>query len=209
MPKVSDEHREARRRQIVEAAMRSFLRSGFQGSSMSDIIAESGLSTGAIYGHFAGKSEIVSAVAIEVLEGGLSEMKEARDPDGAPTHPLDFVLRLVTSLTGRVGGTALPVQIWGRAVVDPDLRELFGTILPEIVAAVAEQTALWLHEVRGLGDEQARTRAEHLAPLVTGMLQGAVIQSELLDEFDLAAYLAPARPLFDGALDDRPSDVVA
>ncbi|MGN6126918.1 MAG: TetR/AcrR family transcriptional regulator [Humibacter sp.] len=197
MPKVSDEHRMARRRQIVEAAMRSFLRGGFQESSMSDIIAESGLSAGAIYGHFAGKSEIISAVASEVLAGGLAELQEARRPDGTPTHPLDFVRRLVWSLTERVGGTALPVQVWGRAVIDPDLRALFGTILPALVTAIADQTALWMREVRHLSDDEATRRGAELAPLITGMLQGAIVQAELLDEFDLASYIEPARAMFE------------
>ena len=50
MPKVSEQHREARRDQIVDAALRCFSRKGFQRTSMADIIAESGLSAGAIYG---------------------------------------------------------------------------------------------------------------------------------------------------------------
>ena len=53
MPKVTDEYRIAKREEIADAALRAFRRKGFQGASMADIIAESGLSAGAIYGHFA------------------------------------------------------------------------------------------------------------------------------------------------------------
>ncbi|QDZ16028.1 TetR/AcrR family transcriptional regulator [Humibacter ginsenosidimutans] len=197
MPKVSDEHREARRRQILEAAMRSFLRGGFQESSMSDIIAESGLSAGAIYGHFASKSEIVAAVASEVLEGGLAAMKEMREPDGTPSHPLDLIQRLVAGLMERAGGTALPVQVWGRAVIDPELRAMFGTVVPAIRAVIADQIALWMHETCGVPDDVAVARGAELAPLMTGILQGGITQAELLDGFDLTAYLALAAPLFE------------
>ena len=67
MPKVTDEYRAARRDEIVDAALAAFRRKGFQAASMADIIAESGQSAGAIYGHFKGKSEIVLEVATRVV----------------------------------------------------------------------------------------------------------------------------------------------
>jgi AcrR family transcriptional regulator len=61
MPKVSDEHREARRDQILEAALSCFSRKGYHDTSMHDIAKEAGLSTGAAYIHFRGKEEILEA----------------------------------------------------------------------------------------------------------------------------------------------------
>ena len=49
MPKVSQEHRDARRAQILRAAAACFERKGYQRTTMADIIRESGLSAGAIY----------------------------------------------------------------------------------------------------------------------------------------------------------------
>ena len=54
MPKVSDAHRAARRRQILDAARRRFVRNGFHATSMQDIFAEAGLSAGAVYRYFPG-----------------------------------------------------------------------------------------------------------------------------------------------------------
>jgi len=65
MPKVSDAHRDARRQQIVDAAVECFAREGFHRASMHDIIKQSRLSAGAIYGYFAGKDAIVEAIAEE------------------------------------------------------------------------------------------------------------------------------------------------
>ena len=56
MPKVSEEYRTARRSEIARAALRCFARKGFDATSMADIIAESGLSAGAIYGHYKSKN---------------------------------------------------------------------------------------------------------------------------------------------------------
>ena len=43
MPKVSQQHRDARREQIMAAARRCFLRDGFHATSMQDLFAEAGL----------------------------------------------------------------------------------------------------------------------------------------------------------------------
>jgi hypothetical protein len=49
MPRVGQAHLDARRQQIVDAARARFAAHGFARTSMADIVAESGLSIGAIY----------------------------------------------------------------------------------------------------------------------------------------------------------------
>ena len=51
MPKVTDEYRVARRDEIIDVAIRCFLRQGYARTSVADLVAESGLSAGAIYGN--------------------------------------------------------------------------------------------------------------------------------------------------------------
>ena len=63
MPKVTEEHRLAKHDEILDAALRAFSRKGFQATSMAEIIAESGMSAGAIYRYFASKADIVRGVA--------------------------------------------------------------------------------------------------------------------------------------------------
>ena len=65
MPKVSQAHRDARREQILDAAKRCFLRDGFHETSMQDLFAESGLSAGAVYRYFPGKTDMIRAIALE------------------------------------------------------------------------------------------------------------------------------------------------
>ena len=82
MPKVSQEHRDARRAQILRAAAACFERKGYQRTTMADIIRESGLSAGAIYVYFTGKQDIVRAVAEESLSNR-AETIIAQADDGA------------------------------------------------------------------------------------------------------------------------------
>ena len=81
MPKVTDEHRESRREQILIAAWKCFARNGFHSTSMADVIAEADLSAGAVYLYFRSKDEIIVAVATQVfggIQGRLADMLAAR-----------------------------------------------------------------------------------------------------------------------------------
>ena len=65
MPRITDERRAARREQVLDAARACLQEHGLEAVSMEMIIARSGLSTGAVYGYFKGKDEIISAVVTE------------------------------------------------------------------------------------------------------------------------------------------------
>jgi AcrR family transcriptional regulator len=76
----------ARRRQILEAALRSFEEKGVEGTTIEDVRRLSGASIGSIYHHFGGKEELASALYIEALrdyQAGLLELLRS-DPDAEP-----------------------------------------------------------------------------------------------------------------------------
>jgi AcrR family transcriptional regulator len=63
VPKVSQAHREARRRQILDGARRTFARDGYEGATVPRLEAEIGLSRGAIFSYFPSKLELFVALA--------------------------------------------------------------------------------------------------------------------------------------------------
>src|SRR2546430_16180992 len=65
MPKVSAEHRESRRRQILEGCRRAFGRYGYEGATVPQLEAETGLSRGAIFSYFPSKLDLFLALAEE------------------------------------------------------------------------------------------------------------------------------------------------
>ena len=65
LPRITCARADARRRQIVEAALICFARRGFHKTTMQDVVKQSGLSPGSIYCHFAGKKDIIVAVVEE------------------------------------------------------------------------------------------------------------------------------------------------
>ncbi len=58
---------QARRRQIVDTAIRTIAARGFSKSSLAEIAREAGISKGVISYHFAGKSELVEAILARLL----------------------------------------------------------------------------------------------------------------------------------------------
>src|SRR5262249_31284974 len=67
MPKVTQEHVDARRRQILSAALRAFAREGFHRTTMQDIFREAELSPGAGYSNFTVKDELIAAIIGEMM----------------------------------------------------------------------------------------------------------------------------------------------
>ena len=92
MPKVSEEHKQARREEILEAAQRVFARHGYEGATVARLEEETGLSRGAIFSYFESKDALFVAVVarssdrlVEIwLERGFRALLDAivnEDPD--------------------------------------------------------------------------------------------------------------------------------
>jgi AcrR family transcriptional regulator len=85
MPKVSEEHKEARREQILEGAQRAFARHGYEGATVARLEEETGLSRGAIFNYFEHKEALFVALVrrssdrfVEIwLEQGYRALLEA------------------------------------------------------------------------------------------------------------------------------------
>src|SRR3990170_8952193 len=98
MPKVSTEHKQRRREEILEGAQRVFARHGYEGATVARLEEEIGLSRGAIFNYFAGKEALFVAVfgesssrLVEIwLERGFRALLDAlvpEDPDWLPPPP--------------------------------------------------------------------------------------------------------------------------
>lgn len=189
MPKVTDEYRASRRDEIAHAAMRAFHRGGFHATSMADIIAESGLSAGAIYGHFASKGEIIVAVAEKAIDARMDEMEEilARSPMPPPSHLLRVLLTgMIHDLGGRL---PMIVQVWGEAMTDPVLREMASTVMSRLRGVYRTYISLWHQRENGVPAVEADERAGEQVVLFLAAAQGFIIQSALFDTFDDEAAL--------------------
>ncbi|HVF18670.1 MAG TPA: helix-turn-helix domain-containing protein [Mycobacteriales bacterium] len=92
MPRVSQDHLDARRREILDGARRCFAHNGYEGATVRLLESETGLSRGAIFHHFRDKESLFLAVAEDdavemaavVAEHGLVQvMRDLRGRDSA------------------------------------------------------------------------------------------------------------------------------
>ncbi|WP_149257640.1 TetR/AcrR family transcriptional regulator [Actinomadura sp. K4S16] len=181
MPRVSEEHLERRRRQILEAARTCFIRKGIHATSMQDIFAEAGLSAGAVYRYFKSKNEIVEA-NIATVVGDLHAFFTAL-AESDPLLPVDEMAeRLadhIVALSGENGPLRLAPQAWALAMHDP-----------EIAAYVADNVIglrdTWTRYIRRLVDAgllPADTDVTAAGKTLFALFPGFLIQRLLLKDF--------------------------
>jgi AcrR family transcriptional regulator len=77
VPKVSEEHVQARRAQILEGARRTFAREGYEGATVAKLEQEIGLSRGAIFNYYPDKWSLFLALAAEDQLGFMRALEEA------------------------------------------------------------------------------------------------------------------------------------
>jgi AcrR family transcriptional regulator len=97
VPRVSQDHLDARRRQILSGARTCFARHGYEGATVRRLEDEIGLSRGAIFHHFRDKESLFLAVAEDdaaamvatVAEHGLVQVMRDMLSRAAATDPGD------------------------------------------------------------------------------------------------------------------------
>ncbi|MET9544014.1 TetR/AcrR family transcriptional regulator [Streptomyces sp. NPDC006627] len=205
MARVSQEHLDARRRQILDGAALCFARNGFHATSMQDVLKEVGLSAGAVYRYFAGKDELITAIVSEVLTDikGIFDVVARQSPPPPPDVLLGHVVAQVLDLRPgmRVEGTSyfprLMVQVWTETLRNDELAALMARIYADVRAA-------WVKVVEAYqeaGMMRADVPADHVARTMIAVVQGFAAQYALFEEVrvevlreGLGALLGMAEP---------------
>ena len=68
MPKISEEQKQAKRGEILEAARRCFARFGYEGATVARLEEETGVSRGAIFNYFPNKQALFVELAVDSSE---------------------------------------------------------------------------------------------------------------------------------------------
>jgi TetR/AcrR family transcriptional regulator, transcriptional repressor of aconitase len=174
MPKVSQSHLEARRQQILDAAIECFSRDGFHPTTMQDIIRESGLSSGAIYTYFASKEELIEAIAERRHARELALIQTAGF-DGEITNTVERLIQGFFHLlidTKEKKERKLAIQLWGEALRNP---RILRTVRKGVDEPSKMLTRL-LQQARDQGDLLPASDPEAMARSMIALFQGLVLQ---------------------------------
>jgi AcrR family transcriptional regulator len=160
MPKVSADHLQARRRQILDGARASFARHGYEGATVRVLEEEIGLSRGAIFHHYPDKDALFMAMAIEDAAAMLDTVAE---------HGLVQVMREMVAApdAGRLG---TQLEIARRLRTDPAFRIAWAPRIAELELAVRAR----LRRQRDVGALRPDVDIDRLASYLELIMEGLV-----------------------------------
>ncbi|WP_406231452.1 TetR/AcrR family transcriptional regulator [Nocardia sp. NBC_01009] len=193
MPRLTPGYRDARRRQIIDAARRCFTRSGFQATSMQDIFTESGLSAGAVYGYFTSKEALVAAIIEEVVAEITAGFDDVLNNEALPPLP-EVLERLFTALDKqdtRREFAALVVQVWAEAVRNP----ILGATLAGSYRTMREKFVRLVKRFQQEGQLDPAAKPGDVARVLTTFGPAFLFQQALLDGVGAKAFSRGVHPL--------------
>jgi TetR/AcrR family transcriptional regulator, transcriptional repressor of aconitase len=201
MPKVTQEHVEARRRQILSAALRAFARDGFHRTTMQDIFREAELSPGAVYSYFTGKDELIAAIIGENM-GFLGETADLFNkplPEGRLRRPGEALVEVIERYQALEIGTAeerarIFPHLIGEQQRNPQLNAAIRTGIERLRTGFATLA----RAAQERGELDPTLQPDHLARLCISLLQGLLLQVGIYgDTIDIDGYARAATTLID------------
>jgi AcrR family transcriptional regulator len=198
MPRVSEAHLEARRRQIIEAAIECFSREGFHRATMQDIVRETGLSPGAIYRYFSSKEEIIEAIADERHAREQARIAATRDEADIEQGLRELAYAFFGSLADpdERSRRRLGIQIWAEALRNPRMLRVVRRGVDEPRAIIATV----VREAQERGEFPQTLDADGVARLVLSLFFGFVLQQAWDPRANLDAYLEAIEAGLNGLL---------
>lgn len=168
MPKVSEEHKEARREQILAGAQRAFARHGYEGATVARLEEETGLSRGAIFNYYENKE----AIFVELVRRSSDRFVEIWLEDG---------FRALLEAIAHEDPEWLSVQVEAARRVRTDER--FREQIARLAEDVREQRESRLARLRGVtrDDVPIEVIAQFLGTLANGVAFARVTDDPLPD----------------------------
>ena len=131
------------RQRLLDAAARVFARQGYAGTKVMDIVREAGLSTGAVYGRFRSKNDLLRAAVLE------RTVHVARLGDAGITRVADLLARMGQVTSGPLtDDEAVRLEAYVAARREPEVAQAITDAIergrevaePLLAAAVADGT---------------------------------------------------------------------
>jgi TetR/AcrR family transcriptional regulator, transcriptional repressor of aconitase len=183
--RVSQAYLDARRRQILDAARRCFVRNGFHATSMQDLLREANLSAGAVYRYFKSKDEIIAAIGFDNVAAFTRAIEEVVQIDDRP--PLDEavgrLLAALERLDAEQDHAKITLQAWSEALRSPALAARVEEGWAELTSSLAGLVEVYQER----GEISSDVAADDVARLLVGLLHGFVVRQAVLGDGDAEA----------------------
>lgn len=192
--KVTEEHVEARKSQILDAAWECFAELGYHQTTMAAIAAAAGLSAGAIYLYFENKDALMQAIGERSREMNRRVVAEARAGSRDPLTALNTVGRAMLAIFTDPRfeeATRVNIEMW------PELLRNEG-----LAANLRSDLAFWkaavdgfLKEAQEAGELRSDVDTKALTLLLISAWEGLRHYKLIDEEFTQTVLLDAMRPL--------------
>jgi TetR/AcrR family transcriptional regulator, transcriptional repressor for nem operon len=189
---------ERTRQEIVRNAAPIFNTKGYEGTSLSDLMAATGLQKGGIYRHFASKEEL----AAEAFDYAWGKAVSGRlDGVSDVSNGVDRIKKMIANFVERRSGLVEGgCPLLNTAIEADDGNPLLRSRARKALRAWSERIVEVVKEGKRKQEIDARTDPRRLSQLIIGSLEGALMISRI-DANDGA--LADARAFLNEYLEDK------
>jgi AcrR family transcriptional regulator len=193
VPRVSQEYLEARRRQILDAARRCFVRNGFHATSMQDILGEADLSAGALYRYFKSKDEIIAAIGFANVAAFTAAVEQVLQVDDPPSldEALGLLLDALERLDEEQDHAKITLQAWSEALRSPALAARVEAGWADLTRSLAGLVQTYQER----GDISSDVSPDHVARVLVGLLHGFVVRRAVLGQNNAEGFRSGLRAL--------------
>ena len=184
---ISQSGHEDRRRQIVGGAASVLAREGYEATSMKQIAAEIGVSTGLLHYYFGTKEDLLAAVVQSLHEQLVTEWRDAMSTVEGPLDRVSAGMRRASErYASQPGFWNLLFDLYGLGLRNPRLRERVRAMTLELLAIVAEEVRRVAADV----PSPLPMPPEDLALAIAGAIDGVALLSTLTGGSAEGAYRA-------------------
>jgi TetR/AcrR family transcriptional regulator, transcriptional repressor of aconitase len=201
MPKVTEEHVEARRRQILSAALRCFARHGFHRTTMQDIFREADLSPGAVYSYFKGKDELIVAIIGATMAFVIESAAVFSEPlpEGRLRRPGEALAEMIERYQSfELGSVEERARIFPHLVGEQSRNPQVNAAVRAGIERLREGFETLARAAQERGELDPALDPADFSRLPISLMQGLLVQLGVYgDELDIDAYARAAAELID------------
>ena len=202
MPKVTEAHVQARRKQILMAAFHCFGLKGFQKTTMQEICREAELSPGAVYLYFHSKQEIIEQLSLfyaerqrPLVESTVRVKKGfAKALSWGTGQLMGFLKRAEVDQAVR-----LDLRIWSEAIHNQTLRDL----MDDSMERVHNPLTRIIQRGQEAGELDPDIDAPSAAHLLLALVIGLQVEKVFISTLDVDQFIQAADSLIQGRFNRR------
>lgn len=185
-PKITREHREARRQQIIDSAAVCFAHNGFHKTTMQDICRQANVSPGAVYVYFDGKDQIIQAMCVASAQRNSELVVSARQEE----ETIDVFTELVEAFFALFDDAdvwahlKMTLQLWAEGARSGEIALLIQDEMQGVRASLTEI----VRAAQRRGEVNSSLEPDAVAQAFISFFDGFLIQRTFDPNVDVESY---------------------